>query len=148
MAPMSGDERRELEQRFEKLATQHKHDLERVNAEARKSQTEARLEMAANVAAIMSGVAAGEERDREFERKITAKFHDVKTQMATTQLEIVRLGSDLKSVKSATAKLTSLLNHPIFRLLIQALMLIGIAYASKAGTAAQIQAAPVAAPHP
>lgn len=148
MAPMSGDERRELDARFEKLATQHKHDLERVNAEARKSQTEARLEMAANVAAIMSGVAAGEERDREFERKVSAKFHDVKTSIATTQLEIVRLGSDLKVVKSSTAKLTGLLNHPVVRLLIQALMLIGIAYASKADKAAQTQAAPVVAPHP
>lgn len=148
MAPMSGDERRELDERFEKLSIQHKHDLDRVNAEARKSQTEARLEMAANVAAIMTGVAAGEERDREFERKINAKFHDVKSQMATTQLEIVRLGSDLKAVKSATAKLTSLLNHPVVRLLIQALMLIGISYASKAAAPAQIQAVPVAAPHP
>jgi multidrug resistance efflux pump len=105
-----------------------------IDQRTRRSAAEGALDREQALAAIMVSTQMSETRDAEIikaQKALSASVHQLGTHMRGTDLELAKQGADLRVVRASTARLNGILAHPTVRLVIQAIVLIGAAYATE-----------------
>lgn len=119
-----------LDARLEKLEAKSAE----IDSRTRRSAAEGALDREQALAAIMVSTQMSESRDSEIiksQKALATELHHVRTHQRGTDLELAKQGADLRVVRASTARLNGILAHPTVRLVIQALVLIGAAYATE-----------------
>lgn len=119
-----------LDARLEKLEAKSAE----IDSRTRRSAAEGALDREQALAAIMVSTQMSESRDAELlkaQKALATELHHVRTHQRGTDLELAKQGADLRVVRASTARLNGILAHPTVRLVIQAIVLIGAAYATE-----------------
>lgn len=119
-----------LDARLEKLEAKSAE----IDQRTRRSAAEGALDREQALAAIMVSTQMSESRDAEIikaQKSLASSVHQLGTHMRGSDLELAKQGADLRIVRASTARLNGILAHPTVRLVIQALVLIGAAYATE-----------------
>ena len=128
--PMTHDEKAAIDARLEKL----EHNVRDTRAESRQSAQDGKFSHEQALAAIITSTNMAEGRDHQMSLKLTklaTDIHTLASHQHGTDLELAKQGADLRIVKTSTARLNGILAHPTVRLVIQAVVLIGAAYATE-----------------